>query len=402
MFGMTSATGSATSTGGMFGMSTRTFSAKEPHAWQVPLRVDVARPTELGPAELAQWRTFQRQDRRLANPFLAPEFAVAVGRNRPDVRVAVLTDGPGTVGFLPYQRGPLGISRAIGYRSANRQGLVHAPGMEWSPHDLLRRCGVAVWEFDNLVGHQVAPFQPRHAHTGVAPFVDLSPGWTTWLAAKRSAGSTVKKVQQNQRKLGREAGGEVSFDFHAPDRDTLKLLMRWKSEQYRRTGRPDRFAMPWFVAAVEELTGQSTADFAGVLAVLRVRDRPIAVQQALSANGTLSCWIPAYDVGFAPYSPGLVCMLELVRAAMERGFTEIDLAKGHADYKEAFKDGEHAVSEGWVERPSAAATLRRLQTAPRRRVVAGVLARPRLRQAARAGVHGLGRVRLQLRHLLHP
>src|SRR5947209_1434453 len=127
------------------------------------MKVEVARPTELGPAELAQWRTFQRQDPRLANPFLAPEFAVAIGRHRPDVRVAVLTDGPRTVGFLPYQRRRLGTARAIGYRSANRQGLVHAADMEWAPHELMARCGLAVWEFDNLVGHQAEPFGARHA-----------------------------------------------------------------------------------------------------------------------------------------------------------------------------------------------------------------------------------------------
>src|SRR5687767_9196384 len=54
------------------------------------VEVRVVRPDELGPAELDRWRAFQLADRRLANPFLAPEFALAVARHQPTARVAVL------------------------------------------------------------------------------------------------------------------------------------------------------------------------------------------------------------------------------------------------------------------------------------------------------------------------
>ena len=50
----------------------------------------------------------------LASPFLCPEFAVAVGRVRPDARVALLADGPDIVGFFPFQRRRLGVGVPIG------------------------------------------------------------------------------------------------------------------------------------------------------------------------------------------------------------------------------------------------------------------------------------------------
>jgi CelD/BcsL family acetyltransferase involved in cellulose biosynthesis len=69
----------------------------------------VVRPGELGPAEITRWRSFQDGTELLANPFLSPDFAIAVGRRRPGTWVAVLHDGPDIVGFLPFERRRLGL-----------------------------------------------------------------------------------------------------------------------------------------------------------------------------------------------------------------------------------------------------------------------------------------------------
>jgi CelD/BcsL family acetyltransferase involved in cellulose biosynthesis len=358
--------------------------------------VSLCAPHELGPVEIARWRELQRADPRLAGPFLCPEFALVLGRHRRDVRIAVLEDGPQIVGFLPYHRKALGVGRALGYGLANGQGLVHARDLDWRLGEVLAKCGLAVLEFDELLGHQLEAFRPRQATAAAAPFVDLSVGWDEWLRAKRAASDAVKTVQRKQRKLARETG-QVTFDFDSKRRDNVALLMRWKSRQYRRTGRFDRFSRTWFVAAFEELTEITTADFSGVLSVLSVDGRPVALQQALYANGVLSQWFPAYDVAFARYSPGLICMLEVLRAGCERGVAEVDLGKGQARYKEFLKDGRHTVVEGWSERSSAVATLRRLQQGPRRSVRDFVLARPRVRRVARETLNDLGRLRATLR-----
>ena len=72
------------------------------------MRVTVCRPEEMGPAEIRAWQAMQRDTPSLGSPFLSAEFARAAGRFRPAARVAVLADGPQTVGFFPFERRGLG------------------------------------------------------------------------------------------------------------------------------------------------------------------------------------------------------------------------------------------------------------------------------------------------------
>jgi CelD/BcsL family acetyltransferase involved in cellulose biosynthesis len=81
------------------------------------VKITVVHPSELGEPELASWRGFQQADRSLANPFLSPEFTVTTGRLRPRVRVAVLSEQSGAVGFFPFER------RALGYGVPIAAGL---------------------------------------------------------------------------------------------------------------------------------------------------------------------------------------------------------------------------------------------------------------------------------------
>jgi CelD/BcsL family acetyltransferase involved in cellulose biosynthesis len=81
-----------------------------------------------------------------------------------------------------------------------------------------------------------------------------------------------------------------------------------------------------------------------------------------------------FNKDFARYSPGLVLLLELARAAESVGIREIDLGKGDAQYKTAFATGVVPLLEG-----SVGASV--LSTLP-------VRARTSARQALRrAGVH---------------
>lgn len=361
------------------------------------MNVSVCVPADLGEPELARWRKIQREDEAFASPFLSPEFAVAVGHHRKDVRVAVVEDAGQIVGFLPFHWHRRGIGQALGYGLSNAQGFVHSAGYEWQAGELLTKCGLAVWEFDNLVGQQALRFDGRHAKLGPAPYIDLSHGWNDWIDTKRKASRAVKTVLKHQRRLVRDKG-DVSFEFNSTSlvRD-LDLLKRWKSHQYRRTGRPDTLAKPWVVAIVDELSQVTTPDFGLVLSVLSQNGQPIAMRLQLSANGLLSGWFPAYDVNYSHYSPGAISTLELVRAACDLGYREIDMAKGYNDLKEMVKNGDRRVAHGWAERPTFAATARRLQQAPGRHISNFVLASPRLRRAVRTTRNQLGRIHVRLR-----
>jgi CelD/BcsL family acetyltransferase involved in cellulose biosynthesis len=352
------------------------------------MKISVARPHELAESDLARWRGAQIADERLANPFLSPEFALAVGRARTNARVAVLEDGHDNLGYFAYEHGRLGIGRPIGVGISDGQGVVHEPGLHWDAHELLAGSRLAVWEFDHLLAHQ-ASFAPYHVLSGQSPVIDLSGGFDRYAARHRHR---AKEVRRTERMLEREVG-EVAFDFHVEDKDCLRLLMRWKSAQYRRTGRFDRFANRSIVRVVDELVESRAPGCAGALSVLYAAGQPIAVRLGLRSHGTLCGWFPAFDVAFAKYKPGSLLLWKVAEAAAAHGLQRIDLGKGQEPYKQDFKNADVTLAEGWVERAGAVAWMRRVQRAPRRFVMDFVLSRPTLRVGARRALRGLGYVR---------
>ncbi|HEX8511152.1 MAG TPA: hypothetical protein VF635_16855, partial [Propionibacteriaceae bacterium] len=85
----------------------------------------VVSPQELGPTEIQRWRELQQQALSLQNPFLSPEFAMVVGRSRPQARVAVVADDGGQLaGFFAFEANRLGIAHPIGTGLSDSQGFV--------------------------------------------------------------------------------------------------------------------------------------------------------------------------------------------------------------------------------------------------------------------------------------
>lgn len=351
--------------------------------------ISLIHPGRLAAYELAAWRDMQRRSRALAHPFLTPEFALAVSAVRPQTRVAVLHQGSEPAGFMAFERGRLGLGRALAPGVSDVQGLVHRPGLTVDPVGLLARCRLAVLDFDHLLAGQ---FPGAVSRLEPSPVIDLPAGAEPYLEARARASRTFRRAGTKMQALRRDFG-RVSFEWHSPAPDAFAALVRWKSAQYRRTGRIDRFAKPWIRELVQGLMSTETDAFAGRLAVLRVDGRPVAVQAALAAHGVLALWFPAYDPDFARYSPGVALRLEIIKAASEHGIARIDMGKGHSQHKELLKTGETMVAEARVECPGARALLHRLYQEPPRRVERFVLDRPRLRVAARHTLARLGGLR---------
>ncbi|WP_433180019.1 GNAT family N-acetyltransferase [Actinoallomurus sp. CA-150999] len=352
------------------------------------MRFDIARPDELGEPELARWRALQGAGAALGNPFLSPEFALAVGRFRDDARVAVLSEGPRIVGFLPYERHALGLGRPIGAGLTDCQGLVGPPDLEFDVRALLRACRLSVWEFDHLLAEQAA-FAPYHAETRVEPVMDLTAGFAAYAdEARKRSPKTLKTVRYKERKLGRETG-EVSYTFDERDPAELRRLMAWKSDQYRRTGRTDRFAVPWITALVEHLHATGV----GVLSVLRAGDRAVSAHLGLRAGPVMAGWFPAYDVEFGRYSPGMIGHLRMAEAAADAGIGWIAMGRGGREYKDWLKNAEFPIAEGRAARVSAAAGLHWVREAPMRRARSAVLANPALYAGADRVLRAYARLR---------
>lgn len=357
------------------------------------MKVTVIHPSELGESEVTHWRRMQRDTPQLDNPFLSPEFTIAVGRVRRDARVAVLTDGGEIVGFLPFEKHPGGVGRPIAGWLSQCQGLVYAPGLEVSAEELLRGSGLHVWEFEFLAGHQ--PWFDGYAtvrHEGI--LMDVGDGYDAYLKRLREKSPrTIKMALYRERKMGRDIG-PVTFEFAVADPAQLDLLISWKSDQYRRIGRPDRFAHKWVVELVKFL--HETPGMRAALSMLYADGVPVAGHFGLYGEHILAGWFPAYDPRFGKYSPGIVQHLRLAEAAAARGIATLDwgTATGNSyDYKEALGTRTHEVREGCVRRRSAGAALHWLRHAPVRRARRFVLESPRLHAAADRVLRAYGRLR---------
>lgn len=360
-------------------------------------RIRVMRPDELDAGHIERWRELRALSGAPANPFMEPEFTRAVGRVRPGARVAVIQGGVGeTVGFFPYERGPLGRGRAIGFGVSDSQGAVLSPEHTIRTDELLRACSLTGWEFDNLEAGQTL-FVPDATEAFDSPVIDIGQGYEAYEAALR-AGSPkfFRTTTAKERRLARQAG-EVRFVFDERDPAALRTLMEWKSAQYRRTGRRDRFAREWISTLVSQLATDHTPDrtpgCSGVLSVLYVADHPVAAHFGLRSRTVLSCWFPAYDTAFAKYSPGLILHLRMAEAAAGAGIGLLDLGCGDAEYKDALKTGNSPVYEGASVRPGPRAALYRLGRRPSRHVHSFVRSRPKLAGYAQRALKQVGRLR---------
>lgn len=356
------------------------------------MRFHVVAPSELRPEEVAAWHHIRTDYPEYANPFLGPGFAQALYAVRPGVRVAVAQEGGEPVAFLPFERGPLGIGRAAGLGVSDCQAVVQRPGAVREAEPLLRACGLSVWEFDNLLGDG-QPFA-GHAHAfHPSPVMDVGDGFAAYRQriSERSR-RFVRDMARNTRRLARDVG-EVRFVFDETDARRLRTLMRWKSAQYRRTGRRDRFAQPWITELLERLHGTRTGPLAGLLSVLYAGGRPVAAHFGMRSEKVLVCWFPAYDTRFRTYSPGLLLHLGMAEQAAAAGLDHLNLGRGAGAYKEALKTRDLTVAEGWAAVPSAGAVVHWLARAPAHIVHDAVLERPRLRQAARQTLNAVGAIR---------
>ncbi|MEV1081570.1 GNAT family N-acetyltransferase [Streptomyces sp. NPDC050211] len=354
--------------------------------------ITLHRPEELSTSLRRAWHEAMDESPDYANPFLAPEFAAGIGTYRGRAQVGVLHEGGESVGFFPYERNAFGVGRAIGLGLSDCQALVHRPGVSWDMRELLRACGLSVFEFDHLVDEQ-KPFGRFVTGTFASPVVDLTAGdgtYAEWLRATYPgmAKTTLKK----ERRLGRDVG-EVRFVFDERDPRMLHRLMEWKSAQYRRTGRMDRFARPWIVELVDHFFQVREEHFTGVLSVLYAGDRPVAAHFGARSRTVFAAWFTTYDPELRYYSPGLLMHLRMAHAAGGDGVRVMDFGRGDKEYKDWLKTRELRVGEGFATRPHPVATAHRLWRRPVRGLRNTVLAHPGLREPADRLLKSVGALR---------
>jgi CelD/BcsL family acetyltransferase involved in cellulose biosynthesis len=312
------------------------------------VRVSLIQPHELGKSEIAVWHAMQEATPSLANPFLSPEFAMTVGRFRPGARVAILMEGQSITGFFPFERRRLNVGVPICGWLTPCQGVVHAPGTEWDPRQLLRGCHISAWRFDNLIVDQ-QPFTAYHSRIISSPLIDLSGGFEAYYEKVRMKSPRFyKELARRARKLKREFG-ELRVMADSTDINVLRTLLAWKSERYRQTSHVDRFKQPWLVELLETLLLTRTTQLSGLLSALYAGEQLVAAQFGLRTQSLLVGWFTGYETSFGKYSPGLLHIKGLAEEMASAGIHTIDMGGGAKNYyKETMKSYDSFVAQGVV------------------------------------------------------
>ncbi len=326
------------------------------------MRADLAHPGELGPDDVSGWRGLQQADPLLASPFLGPSFARVVGSVRADARVAVLEGGSGYFGF---HRGRGRVGSPLGRTLGDYQALVAPRELTWTPRELVRACSLRSYAFDHAIVAQT-PWRSSARLVERSPVLRLErfdPG-------EDMPSEAARKV----RRLERE--GEPRFVWHDAAPDALATLVRWKRDQYQRTGVYDIFRHTWVRELVDRLHAAAEPDLTAALACLYDGDELIGAHLFLRAGAVLHSWMPAHDPGRAKQSPGIVLLRAIVLDAPGRGVRVIDFGKGTQRYKLRFANDAIEVGTGSVQSLAALDAV-----AAAGRSAAGALNRTRLQGA---------------------
>lgn len=310
------------------------------------LQAEIVRPDALAARDLAAWRTFLDATPAFASPLLGPAFARAVGAVREDAHVAVFRRGTQAVGFLAHHRRPGGLARPIGAPWSDRHALVSAPDAELDWRDALRAAGLSAYRFTALLDpHGVwagAGVDGEEAAYAVAPD---EPGDAYWERLRAGSPKRFKNIRRLESKLDREEGPlELVVDDRSPD--ALQTLVRWKREQFRRTGLHDVLHPAWSRALMERLFDTREPDLSGLLITLRARGRVLAAHYGVRGGGVFHPWLAAYDPDFAHASPGLVFLSMVVRAMPQAGLDRYEMSGGSAHYKTVFSSTEDVLAAG--------------------------------------------------------
>jgi len=309
------------------------------------MKYTILRSTDLTQEQADVWRGIQTSNPSLSSPYFCEQFITSVAEVRKDVYITLIEDAGEVIGFFPYQRSPLGFGRPVGGPLSDYHGLIMRSDRNISMEELLRRSRLVSWEFNHLPAAQTT-FASYAYRLSSSPAIDLSGGLHEYyMDLERSGTQIKKKLEYYLRRLCNDCG-EVSISHESTNPEELDTLLRWKSEQYARSGLVDVFSVAWTRNLLKVLMRHRSDEFGGVLSVLKANGRLIAAHFGMRTTNTWHWWFPSYDMAFAKYSPGMVLLADAMKTAVELGIRPIDLGKGEAEYKTRLSNSRFPLAEG--------------------------------------------------------
>ena len=308
------------------------------------------KPEQLTHSQICDWKWMLRSNPSLGSPFFRPEFTLAVGRTRSDVRVIIAETRGVPVAFLPFQLASNGEHVAVGAALNDFQGVVSTAEAGYSVDELLRHAGIRRMFCPKIVDGQQR-FDSFVIGESVSPYVDLTNGYGQWENdLKRRGVRLLKRLARKERKLIRDYGA-VHFAYHIASPDVLLKLIGWKRSQYRRTNENDTFAAIWSNELLHGLlTVPRESELQPVLSAMYAGKTLVAAHYCLAAPGVCHSWVAAYNREYSRYSPGKLLLRRLLYEIPERHINRFDFGAGDEAYKYNFANNAVSVRRVIVDR----------------------------------------------------
>ncbi|PHS24789.1 MAG: hypothetical protein COA85_07830 [Robiginitomaculum sp.] len=303
--------------------------------------VSVVRPGAVPFDVKLRWRAALISHPDWSSPFLAPEFAIAVGAVRKDARIIIARDHNGQIGILGIHKRAGGYARPLAAPMSDHQAFITEAGFTADISDILKAAGLGALPFTALNDpRQQVCSQP--VTKVVSHLADLRAGPASYFARQGEIhGRHFKKMRQRARGAQRDHGVvELVLDSHTEE--DFAFLVQHKRDQYRRTRKGDVLASRWITALLHGLW-KDRGRVRVVLNMLYLGGKPAAAEIGLYCEGTYHSWIAAYDTQFSKYSPGLLLLAGVMKNARKLGINMIDLGVGHEHYKKYYANDEIAL-----------------------------------------------------------
>ncbi len=309
---------------------------------------------EMTAEEIRAWESLCLRHPHLASPFLSPHYAMAAARAGCRVRVCVIRNGGQAIAFLPFQfRTGLhrlaGAADRVGEEMSDYFGLIGEPEFRVAPRRLLDLSGLQHLNFSHLEESQL-----EHGLTGEQPeqayLMRFTSGADYWNEVKTAHKEFVKKTDRAWRQLEAERG-RMEFRAEVAEGAELDRVLAEKTAQFRKTGRPDLFAVGWKRRLVGELARVQAPSCTGILSTLYAGETWVASHFGLRSERVLHYWFPVYNAELGKYSPGRLLLKALIGHAPSMGITTLDHGAGEAWYKQESSNAVHTLYRGAWHKP---------------------------------------------------
>ena len=312
------------------------------------------------PAIEVEERLFQKwenihQEQEFSSPFTHPQFTRCLAEVRPsDTWISIMEADNEIIGFFPYQQKRRRRISPLGEFLNDYQAPVAKKGYSWDAAEWIKQSSFNWFTYNHLPEQQKSFHRYSPIRT-FSPVMEVSGGFDRYLARlaniKGKIPGSFTRTDRSKRKRLIDEIGDVVFLSDSRDHEHFQSLLFLKSQQYRETGAVDIFAVPWVSQLIGKLFQQRGRGFSGKLSVLMAGDKVVSYHFGLGSGNVWHYWFPAFDRIYAPYSVGILLLIEMAKAAADEGFDWIDLGRGDQRYKMELKTSGYGLQEGILSRP---------------------------------------------------